>query len=215
MNRQEAMECFKAFPIYGITAEDMSAGRSNFEVVEAMLKAGIRFVQYREKNKTGLARYNECLELKALAHKYNAAFIIDDFVDLAMAVDADGVHIGQDDLPPAVVRQLLGEDKIIGLSTHEPKQLKAANELAGIIDYVGAGPVYATQTKATAVPVGLEYIQYVTKNTAVPFVAIGGIKEHNIQAVRAAGAEEVCVVSEIVGAADIEAKVQSLAKLMR
>ena len=95
MNRQEAMRCFKSFPIYGITAEGMSAGRSNLEVVEAMLQAGIRFVQYREKEKSGLARYNECLQLRELTRKYGAAFLIDDFVDLAMAVDADGVHIGQ------------------------------------------------------------------------------------------------------------------------
>ena len=86
MNRQEAMRCFKSFPIYGITAEGMSAGRSNLEVVEAMLQAGIRFVQYREKEKSGLARYNECLQLRELTRKYGAAFLIDDFVDLALAV---------------------------------------------------------------------------------------------------------------------------------
>ena len=156
MNRQEAMECFKAFPIYGITAESMSNGRDNMEVVRAMLEGGIRFIQYREKTKSGLARYEECLRLRELAQSYGAAFIIDDFVDLALAVDADGVHIGQDDLPPAVVRKLLGPDKIIGWSTHGPEQLQEANRLTDILDYVGCGPVFATQTKATAVPVGLE-----------------------------------------------------------
>ncbi len=214
MDKKSAMECFNAFPIYGITAEAMSCGRSNLEVVRDMLEGGVRFVQYREKAKSGLARYEECLVLKELAHSYGAAFVVDDFVDLALAVDADGVHIGQDDLPPKVVRQLLGPDKVIGWSTHGPTQLQAANKLADIIDYVGCGPVFATQTKATAVPVGLEYIKYAKENTAMPFVAIGGIKEYNIQAVKEAGASHVCVVSEIVSARNIKAKVQELAELM-
>lgn len=215
MDRKTAMACFKAFPVYGITAEKLSAGRDNLYVVEEMLKAGVRFVQYREKEKSGLARYEECLKLKELAHKYQAAFIIDDFVDLALAVDADGVHIGQDDLPPEAVRKIMGEDKIIGLSTHSPEQLEAANKLAGIIDYVGVGPVYATQTKKTAAPVGLPYVEYAKKHAQVPFVAIGGIKEHNLAEVKGAGAECVCVVSEIVGAEDISTKISSLAKIMQ
>lgn len=176
MNRQEAMECFKAFPIYGITAESMSNGRDNMEVVRAMLEGGIRFIQYREKTKSGLARYEECLRLRELAQSYGAAFIIDDFVDLALAVDADGVHIGQDDLPPAVVRKLLGPDKIIGWSTHGPEQLQEANRLTDILDYVGCGPVFATQTKATAVPVGLEYITYANEHAALPLWLLGGLR---------------------------------------
>ena len=199
MNRQEAMECFKAFPIYGITAESMSNGRVNMEVVRAMLEGGIRFIQYREKTKSGLARYEECLRLRELAQSYGAAFIIDDFVDLALAV----------------VRKLLGPDKIIGWSTHGPEQLQEANRLTDILDYVGCGPVFATQTKATAVPVGLEYVTYANEHAALPFVAIGGIKEHNITQVRGAGADTVCVVSEITGAEDIAGKVRKLAELMR
>lgn len=214
MNRQEAMECFKSFPIYGITAEAMSAGRSNGEVVEAMLQAGVRFVQYREKEKSGLERYRECLHLRELTRKYGAAFLIDDFVDLALAVDADGVHIGQEDLPPQVVRKLLGPDKVIGWSTHGPEQLQAANALAGVIDYIGTGPVYATQTKKTAVPVGLEYVRYARENSLLPFTAIGGIKEHNLHLVREAGADVVCVVSEITGAENVAAKVRALAAIM-
>lgn len=212
MNRQEAMKCFKEFPIYGITAEAMSNGRDNMTVVKAMLDAGIKFIQYREKEKTGLARYEECLKLKKLTAEYNAAFIIDDFVDLAIAVDADGVHIGQDDLPVPVVRKLLGPDKIIGLSTHSPEQLEKANEIADLIDYIGCGPVYATNTKKTAVPVGLEYVKYATEHAKMPFVAIGGIKEHNIHEVYNAGATTVAVVSDITSADDIIDKISKLAK---
>lgn len=212
MNRQEAMKCFKEFPIYGITAEAMSNGRDNMTVVKAMLKAGIKFIQYREKEKTGLARYEECLKLKKLTAEYGAAFIIDDFVDLAIAVDADGVHIGQDDLPVPAVRKLLGPDKIIGLSTHSPEQLEKANEIADLIDYIGCGPVYATNTKKTAVPVGLEYVKYATKHAKMPFVAIGGIKEHNIHEVYNAGATTIAVVSDITSADDIVDKISKLAK---
>ena len=128
MNRKEAMEKFHATAVYGITAEALSAGRDNLTVVEAMLQGGIRFVQYREKEKNARARYEECLALRKLTQRYEAVFVIDDFVDLALAVGADGVHIGQEDLPPAVVRQLLGEEAVIGLSTHEPQQLEAANQ---------------------------------------------------------------------------------------
>ena len=212
MNRQEAMKCFKEFPIYGITAEAMSNGRDNMTVVKAMLEAGIKFIQYREKEKTGLARYEECLKLKKLTAEYGAAFIIDDFVDLAIAVDADGVHIGQDDLPVPAVRKLLGPDKIIGLSTHSPEQLEKANEIADSIDYIGCGPVYATNTKKTAVPVGLEYVKYATEHAKMPFVAIGGIKEHNIHEVYNAGATTIAVVSDITSADDIVDKISKLAK---
>ena len=204
------MEQFINNPIYTITAEAMSNGRDNIEVVGQMLKAGIKFIQYREKTKPALDRYNECLKLRQMTRDNGAIFIIDDFIDLAMAVDADGVHIGQTDLPAQVVRQLIGNDKIIGLSTHSEKQLQKANMLGDIIDYIGVGPVYATQTKKNAVPVGFSYVEYATKNSKHPFVAIGGIKEHNICDVAAHGAKTFAIVSEIVGADDIIGKINSI-----
>ena len=204
------MEQFINNPIYTITAEAMSNGRDNIEVVGQMLKAGIKFIQYREKTKPALDRYNECLKLRQMTRDNGAIFIIDDFIDLAMAVDADGVHIGQTDLPAQVVRQLIGNDKIIGLSTHSEEQLQKANMLGDIIDYIGVGPVYATQTKKNAVPVGFSYVEYATKNSKHPFVAIGGIKEHNICDVAAHGAKTFAIVSEIVGADDIVGKFNSI-----
>lgn len=204
------MEQFINNPIYTITAEAMSNGRDNIEVVGQMLKAGIKFIQYREKTKPALDRYNECLKLRQMTRDNGAIFIIDDFIDLAMAVDADGVHIGQTDLPAQIVRQLIGNDKIIGLSTHSEEQLQKANMLGDIIDYIGVGPVYATQTKKNAVPVGFSYVEYATKNSKHPFVAIGGIKEHNICDVAAHGAKTFAIVSEIVGADDIVGKINSI-----
>ena len=204
------MEQFINNPIYTITAEAMSNGRDNIEVVGQMLKAGIKFIQYREKTKPALDRYNECLKLRQMTRDNGAIFIIDDFIDLAIAVDADGVHIGQTDLPAQVVRQLIGNDKIIGLSTHSEEQLQKANMLGDIIDYIGVGPVYATQTKKNAVPVGFTQRSTVTKNSKHPFVAIGGIKEHNICDVAAHGAKTFAIVSEIVGADDIVGKINSI-----
>ena len=207
---RKGMEFFINQPIYTITAEAMSNGRDNIEVVGKMLEAGIKFIQYREKEKSALDRYNECVKLREMTRAAGAVFIIDDFVDLAMAVDADGVHVGQTDLPAKVVRKLIGDDKIIGLSTHEPAQLDKSNELGNIIDYIGVGPVYATQTKKDATPVGFSYVEYAAKHAKHPFVAIGGIKEHNICDVAKHGAKTFAIVSEIVGANNIVDKIKSI-----
>jgi len=215
LSRERDQENFAVTGIYGLTAETMSRGRSNYEVVAAMLAGGVKFLQYREKAKTAREMYDECLELRRLTQNAGATFLIDDFVDLALAVDADGVHIGQTDLPAAIVRQLLGPDKTIGLSTHGPADLLAANELANVIDYVGVGPVFATQTKKNAAAVGLEYVRYAAGNSRLPYVAIGGIKEHNIGAVAEAGAGTIAVVSGVVGAADIAAAIGRLNALMQ
>lgn len=211
MDRIHAMRIFNASPIYAITAEKLSAGRTDIEFVQAVLAAGVRLVQYREKEKNMRDMYHECCALRQLTRQYDAVFLIDDFVGLAQAVDADGVHVGQEDLPPDVVRQLLGPDKVIGLSTHDVAQLDQASTLSGLIDYIGVGPVFPTQTKKNPSPVtGLSYVRYAVQHSRLPFVAIGGIKEHNIAAVAAAGARTAAVVSDITGAGDIAEKIAAL-----
>ena len=126
-------------------------------------------------------------------------------------VDADGVHVGQDDLPVGEVRRLLGKDKIVGLSTHSPKQAEDAVRAGA--DYIGVGPIFATKTKDDVCdPVGFSYLDWVVENISLPFVAIGGIKLHNIQQIVQRGEKTICLVSEIVGAPDIVAKVQELHK---
>lgn len=208
--RSKLMEAFFVSGLYGITASNRSAGRTNEEVVTSMLKGGIRFIQYREKHKSADRCYEECLRLRTLTRKWGAVFIVNDFVDIAMAVDADGVHIGQHDLPPRLVRQLVGPDKIIGLSTHGREQLQAANELMDIIDYVGIGPVFATTTKPEAAPVGLDYVRYAAAESRLPFVAIGGITAGNIDAVLGAGAKTVSIVSGLAEAADVKRMAEAL-----
>jgi thiamine-phosphate pyrophosphorylase len=211
MIHRPRMANFLVADIYGITGEEFSAGRSNVEVVRQLLAAGVKVIQYREKTKDARNMYEECLALRELTARAGATFIINDRVDLAMMVAADGVHVGQEDLPPVKVRELVGADMIIGLSTHSPETAREADKLAGVIDYIGVGPVYATGTKKDAsAPTGLELVSYVAGNIKLPFVAIGGIKEGNIGAVRRQGAQVIALISDLVGAEDIAAKVKAL-----
>ncbi|OPY58905.1 MAG: Thiamine-phosphate synthase [Pelotomaculum sp. PtaU1.Bin035] len=199
--------------IYGITAEEYSLGRSNIEVAGLMIASGIKVIQYREKEKKLRQKYDECLVIRKMTRVAGVTFIINDHVDLALLVDADGVHLGQDDLPPLKVRELAGEEMLIGLSTHSPVQAEAAVKSG--VDYIGVGPIFATQTKKDVCePVGLEYLEYAAKNIKLPFVAIGGIKEHNLAEVSRRGAACVALVTEIVGAEDIAAKVCALKAIL-
>ncbi|GAB6098348.1 thiamine phosphate synthase [Halanaerocella petrolearia] len=195
--------------LYCITAEKYSLGRSNIEIAREMLEAGIEIIQYREKKKKMLYKYQECKKLRKMTAQADASLIINDNVDLALAVEADGVHIGQEDLPVREVRNLLGPNKIIGLSTHSPKQAREAQKKQ--VDYIGVGPIFETNTKEdVCAPVGLDYLDYVVENIALPFVAIGGIKEHNIDIVKNRGANCISMVTEIVGAENIKEKIQSI-----
>ena len=134
---------------------------------------------------------------------------MDDYPTLALLAEADGVHVGQDDWPLAELRGLVGPDMMIGVSTHEAAEAQAA--VAGGADYIGVGPVFATQTKAdAAAPLELDYLDYIKNNIPLPFVALGGVKEHNLAQVIAHGARSVCLVTDIVAADDICAKVQRL-----
>jgi thiamine-phosphate pyrophosphorylase len=199
--------------IYGITSEEFSKGRSNISVVREMIRGGIKIIQYREKgDKTIMAKYEECGEIRRMTESEGVIFIVNDFVDIALAVGADGVHIGQEDMPVNVVRRFAG-DMIIGVSTHSPEQaLKAVRDGA---DYIGVGPIYETGTKKTRMrPVGLSYLDFANKNIDLPVVAIGGIKERNIGEVVKRGARTVAMVTEIVGADDIYGKITELNKII-
>lgn len=170
-----------------------------FEVVEAALQGGLILVQYRDKQSDDLVRLQNAKTLKQLCHQYGALFIINDRVDLALAVDADGVHLGQQDMPIASARQLLGAHRIIGRSTHSSDDLHRAIQEGA--DYVGVGPVYETPTKAGRSAAGVEYVQYAADHASIPWFAIGGIDTENLPAVLSAGAERVAVVRAIMNAA--------------
>lgn len=196
--------------LYGITGDNFANGKSNYQCVEEMIKGGIKIIQYRDKLKNLGKKVEEARAIRELCRKNGVLFIVNDNVDIAMLVDADGVHVGQDDMKPADVRRLIGDEKIVGLSTHSEEQgLAAYNDKN--VDYIGVGPIFPTTTKDTA-PVGLEYLEFAVKNLHLPFVAIGGIKEHNIEEIISRGAQHICLVSDIVGAEDISGKVVLLNK---
>jgi thiamine-phosphate pyrophosphorylase len=200
--------------IYCITASQFSQGRSNPDVVRQMLEAGIKIIQYREKDFSMLQKYRECIAIRDLTAQYHTCFIINDDVHLALAVESDGVHVGQDDLPVEKVRELIGDKMLLGLSTHSPFQARQA-VASGMVDYIGVGPLFQTFTKKDVqAQVGLDYLDYVVRHHNIPFVAIGGIKESNVTEVVKHGAARVCLVTEIVGAPDIRGKILSIRALI-
>jgi thiamine-phosphate pyrophosphorylase len=168
------------------------------EVVEAALKGGLTLIQYRDKDTDDTQRLEIAKQLRQLCYTHNALLIINDRVDLALAVDADGVHLGQRDMPIAIARQLLGPQRLIGRSTTNSQEMQQA--IADGADYIGVGPVYETPTKAEKAATGLEYVRYVAKNSSVPWFAIGGIDTGNINDVIEAGASRVAVVRSLMQA---------------
>lgn len=166
--------------------------------VEAALQGGVKLVQYRDKDADDLVRLARAKTLRSLCHQYQALFIVNDRVDIALAVEADGVHLGQQDLPVAAARRLLGADRIIGRSTTNPEELAQAFQEG--VDYLGVGPVYATPTKTDKAVAGLDYVRYAATHATLPWFAIGGIDAQNVPEVRAAGANRVAVVRAIMKA---------------
>ncbi len=182
------------------------------ETVEAALQGGVRLVQYRDKDPDDTVRLMRARSLRSLCQRYQALFIVNDRVDLALAADADGVHLGQQDLPVKAARQLLGSYRLIGRSTTNPTELKQAMEED--IDYIGVGPVFATPTKAEKAVAGLDYVRYASAHSTLPWFAIGGIDRQNLPQVIQAGAQRVAIARAIMQAADpVDAVRQALASL--
>jgi thiamine-phosphate pyrophosphorylase len=199
--------------IYALTDSRQSLGRATVEVVKRMLSAGIKVIQYREKDKDASVMLEECLAIRELTRKAGCCFIINDHVDIALLCEADGVHVGQEDLPLSAVRRLLGKERIIGVSTHKWDEARAAIE--GGADYFGVGPLFATATKSTAKAVGLAYLEEVAgNNPPIPFVAIGGVNERTVRDVLRSGARCCAIVSAITLAEDIPAKIASLRSII-
>ncbi|MEC4984095.1 MAG: thiamine phosphate synthase [Oscillatoria sp. PMC 1068.18] len=169
-----------------------------FNVVEAALQGGLSLVQYRDKDADDTVKLAQARKLRQLCRHYGALFIINDRPDLALAVDADGVHLGQQDVPIAFARHLLGSRKIIGRSTTNPEEMQKA--IAEGADYLGVGPVYETPTKPGKTAAGFDYIRYAAQNSPVPWFAIGGIDPNNLNEVLNAGATRVAIVRGIMQA---------------
>ncbi len=164
--------------------------------VEEAISGGVRLVQYRETDGERRKMYETALLLRQVTAHYGVTLIINDFIDLALAVKADGVHLGQDDLPLWVARKLLGKEAIVGISTHSLDEAMAAESEGA--DYIGFGPIFHTRTKVSSYkPVGVEAIAEVKKQVAIPLYAIGGITLSTLPSIIKAGADGVAVISAV------------------
>ncbi|MFY9609274.1 MAG: thiamine phosphate synthase [Blastocatellia bacterium] len=187
--------------IYPITDERLS-GLSHAEQVERLAAGGATLIQLREKVASPREFYNAALEAMKAARRVGVQIIINDRVDIAMAVDADGVHLGQGDVPPDHARRLLGENRIVGFSTHSVKQALEADSAP--VDYIAIGPVFQTSTKENPEAiVGLEAIAAIKSQASKPLVGIGGITLSRARSVIEAGADSVAVISDLISASDI------------
>lgn len=199
------------YSIYLVTDDGCLQGRALIDCVREALEGGVTLVQYRAKTASSAEMYDEALQLKALCDSFNVPLIINDRLDIAMAVGAAGVHLGQDDLPCAAARKLLGEDYIIGVSAHNPAEAKTA--LQSGADYLGCGAVFGTATKADVKKLGTEGLTAICREKGLPVVGIGGVTADNYREVRAAGADGAAIVSGILAQPDIRATVRAIAKI--
>jgi thiamine-phosphate pyrophosphorylase len=193
--------------LYVITVPPTDA-RSYKDMVAAACAGGADAVQLRDKTLGPRALIQLCRELQAVCDKSGALLILNDRVDVALAADVDGVHVGQDDIPARTARQMLGHRKVLGVSTHSVAQAFQAQGDGA--DYVSCGPLFATPTKPDYKPVGLELLKQYRSMVRVPFVAIGGVDASNAEEVVKAGAERVAVVRAVCGAPDVEAAAREL-----
>lgn len=176
--------------------------------IAAACENGVTMVQLREKMLSTRAYFELAQRVKLITDRYQIPLIIDDRVDICLAVDAAGVHIGDDELPVAMTRQLIGPDKVLGVSTKTVETAVAA--VAAGADYLGVGAIFPTQTKANAAVTPIATLKAITVQVAVPVVAIGGVKEANLATFKDTGIAGVAIVSEIMQAPDIAHKVQAL-----
>jgi thiamine-phosphate pyrophosphorylase len=199
--------------LYVILDPSVCPGRSLRDVLMQSAAAGARIFQYRNKAASMKEAYAEALLLRKVASDMGVLFIVNDRCDLALAVEADGVHLGQDDLPYAEARALLGRDKIIGISTHNAEQVKQANEMKP--DYIGYGPIFKPGSKQDHDPiVGLEGLRHIRQLTPLPIFAIGGIHPEQTRAVMQAGANGISVISAVLKAPDVKQAVERLISLL-
>jgi len=187
---------FRGAPPLYLISDTTTANLTHREVCKKALTSGARVIQLREKSMSKDELFKEAMYIRGLTERYGAIFIINDHVDIAYLVDADGVHLGQDDLPLNEARRILGQDKIIGISTHTIRQ--AINAERDGADYIGFGPIYHTGTKDAGRPKGINSLRQVRECVHIPIVAIGGITADNVKEVLNAGADGVAMISGIL-----------------
>ena len=194
--RKKFEEILKENDLYFITDQKENL----FEILEEILIAGVRIIQLRFKSGTDKDHLREAIKIKNLCKRYNSLFIVNDRVDIAIASNADGVHLGQDDLDLKTARKLLGYSKIIGISANN--EIDISNAIKEGCDYIGIGPVFETTTKKNKKPIGIEKIKTLTKDLNIPWFAIGGIKSNNISYLKRNGFKKVALVSQLMNSED-------------
>ena len=196
------MKCAKKdLLLYAITDRSWLGDDTLFNQVKASLNGGITFLQLREKELDAEAFLEQAIELKALCKEYGVPFVINDNVDIALKSDADGIHVGQRDMPAKQVRELIGQDKILGVSVQTVEQAILAQRQGA--DYLGVGAVFATRSKADADDVSHETLEGICVVVSIPVVAIGGIGRHNVEQLKGSGICGVAVIGAIYGQKDI------------
>jgi len=204
-----SMEKFKNARLYLVMGAGSFQGRTALEIAEQALRGGSDILQLRDYALKDSDLLSTALNMRELTRRFDALFIVNNRPDIAVLSDSDGVHVGQDDLSVASARIILGEGKIVGVSTHAPDQARKA--IAEGADYIGVGPVFATPTKAGRQPVTVEYVRQVAEmNPSIPFFAIGGIDLSNINQVLEKGARRIAVVRAITEASDPQKAAEDL-----
>lgn len=194
--------------LYAVTDRGWLNGQTLYEQVEKAIKGGATFIQLREKELDEKSFLSEAIEIQSLCRKYNVPFVINDNVDIAKRMNADGVHVGQSDMEAGNVRQILGEDKILGVSAQTVEQAILAEKQGA--DYLGVGAVFATGSKDDADHVSLDTLKAICNAVSIPVVAIGGIGKQNVSKLKDSGICGIAVISAIFAADDITKATQEL-----
>jgi thiamine-phosphate pyrophosphorylase len=199
------------YSLYLVTDRDLSLGRSNLEVIQAAVRGGVTLVQLREKEATTKEFYQEGLKIRAYLKARDIPLIINDRIDMALALDAEGVHLGQEDMPIDAARKILGPQKIIGASVFTPEEAKIAEALGA--DYLGLSPIFATETKPELIQhLGIKGIPLLKEAVKIPVVGIGSMSESNAYEAVKAGLDGVAVVSAICSREDPRAAAEAIKK---
>ncbi|HDH53335.1 MAG TPA: thiamine phosphate synthase [Nitrospirae bacterium] len=189
------MSLFSNSPLYLITNRNIS-GLTHTRIARRATTAGIKTIQLREKHLLKKEIYKEALTVREITKRHKVTFIINDYIDIALAVDADGVHLGQEDMPLKEARKILGRQKIIGISTHTLREAIEAQDTGA--DYIGFGPMFHTITKDAGRPKGIKSLREISRHINIPVVAIGGITWENVKEVLNSGADAAAVASGIL-----------------
>ena len=196
----------KDLKLYLVTDSKILKDRGFYKCIEDAIKSGVTMVQLREKNTDGKEFLEKAIKLRELTNKYNVTFVINDRIDIAMLVDADGVHIGQSDIDAVSARKLLGDNKIIGVSARNLQEAKIAKENGA--DYLGIGAMFSTSTKSDAKLVSFNTLEEIIKEVNLPFVLIGGITLDNVKKLKHFKPDGYALVSGILGTDDISKRVE-------